>query len=336
MSGGAAVIEAIGAIAAAGAAGARHRRGRARPRTCPSGRSMKPGDIVRASNGTTVEIINTDAEGRLVLSDCLVHAQAQGAERLVDLATLTGAMRRGARLDLRGADGQRRRVGRRGVRRRALVGRARVAAAAARRVRRRDQEPLRGHHERGRDPQGGRDHGRGVPARASPATRRGRTSTSPGWRGTAARPTRPRAATGSASGCSWSSHVAWRRDELRPRRRHAAAAAHGPRVRGPGGQARSRGAGSHEGVPLRARAQDGRARLDGDPVPGGGRRRRRHVAAVRDRGRGAHAHRLLGGDHDVRAHLAGHAAGLPVRLRGAEAAAAAGPDRGAQARARSG
>jgi leucyl aminopeptidase len=43
-----------------------------------------------AANGTTVEIINTDAEGRLVLSDCLVHAQAQGAERLVDIATLTG------------------------------------------------------------------------------------------------------------------------------------------------------------------------------------------------------------------------------------------------------
>jgi leucyl aminopeptidase len=57
----------------------------------PSGRSMKPGDIVRASNGTTVEINNTDAEGRLVLADCLVHAQAQGAERLVDIATLTGA-----------------------------------------------------------------------------------------------------------------------------------------------------------------------------------------------------------------------------------------------------
>jgi leucyl aminopeptidase len=51
---------------------------------------MKPGDIVRASDGTTVEIINTDAEGRLVLSDCLLHAQAQGAERLVDIATLTG------------------------------------------------------------------------------------------------------------------------------------------------------------------------------------------------------------------------------------------------------
>src|SRR3954453_568486 len=58
----------------------------------PSGRSMKPGDILRARNGTTIEVINTDAEGRLVLADCLHHAIEQGAERLVDLATLTGAI----------------------------------------------------------------------------------------------------------------------------------------------------------------------------------------------------------------------------------------------------
>src|SRR4051812_19868456 len=58
----------------------------------PSGHSMKPGDILRARNGTTIEIINTDAEGRLVLADCLHHAVEQGAERLVDLATLTGAI----------------------------------------------------------------------------------------------------------------------------------------------------------------------------------------------------------------------------------------------------
>jgi leucyl aminopeptidase len=90
MSGGAAVIEAVAAIArlalpvrVVGVVGATE--------NLPSGRSMKPGDIVRASNGTTVEIINTDAEGRLVLSDCLVHAREQGAERLVDIATLTGA-----------------------------------------------------------------------------------------------------------------------------------------------------------------------------------------------------------------------------------------------------
>ena len=53
---------------------------------------MKPGDILRARNGTTIEVINTDAEGRLVLADCLAHAVEQGAERLVDLATLTGAI----------------------------------------------------------------------------------------------------------------------------------------------------------------------------------------------------------------------------------------------------
>ena len=58
----------------------------------PSGRSMKPGDILRARNGTTIEVINTDAEGRLVLADCLTHAVEQGAERLVDIATLTGAI----------------------------------------------------------------------------------------------------------------------------------------------------------------------------------------------------------------------------------------------------
>jgi leucyl aminopeptidase len=58
----------------------------------PDGGAMKPGDIVRASNGTTIEIVNTDAEGRLVLADCLAHAVAHGAERIVDLATLTGAI----------------------------------------------------------------------------------------------------------------------------------------------------------------------------------------------------------------------------------------------------
>ena len=58
----------------------------------PSGHAMKPGDIVRAKNGISIEINNTDAEGRLVLADCLAHAIDLGAERLVDLATLTGAM----------------------------------------------------------------------------------------------------------------------------------------------------------------------------------------------------------------------------------------------------
>ncbi len=57
-----------------------------------SGRSIKPGDIVSAADGTTIEVNNTDAEGRLVLADCLLHARELGAERLVDLATLTGGV----------------------------------------------------------------------------------------------------------------------------------------------------------------------------------------------------------------------------------------------------
>ena len=64
---------------------------------------MKPGDILRARNGTTIEVINTDAEGRLVLADCLHHAVEQGAERLVDLATLTGAIVTTLGTDLRRA-----------------------------------------------------------------------------------------------------------------------------------------------------------------------------------------------------------------------------------------
>jgi leucyl aminopeptidase len=91
MSGAAAVLEATGAIARLGlpvrvvtVIGATE--------NLPSGHSVKPGDIVRAKTGTTIEILNTDAEGRLVLADCLAHAIDQGAERLVDLATLTGAI----------------------------------------------------------------------------------------------------------------------------------------------------------------------------------------------------------------------------------------------------
>jgi leucyl aminopeptidase len=53
---------------------------------------MRPGDILHTKAGLTIEVNNTDAEGRLVLADCLTHAVEQGAERLVDLATLTGAI----------------------------------------------------------------------------------------------------------------------------------------------------------------------------------------------------------------------------------------------------
>ncbi len=57
----------------------------------PSGKSYRPGDILTASNGKTIEIVNTDAEGRLVLADALVLAQKMGADRVIDIATLTGA-----------------------------------------------------------------------------------------------------------------------------------------------------------------------------------------------------------------------------------------------------
>jgi leucyl aminopeptidase len=58
----------------------------------PSGHAVKPGDIITISNGKTVEVNNTDAEGRLILADGLSYAAGQGAERIVDLATLTGAI----------------------------------------------------------------------------------------------------------------------------------------------------------------------------------------------------------------------------------------------------
>ncbi len=57
----------------------------------PGGNATKPGDVVTAMNGTTIEILNTDAEGRLVLADGLCWAVELGARRLVDVATLTGA-----------------------------------------------------------------------------------------------------------------------------------------------------------------------------------------------------------------------------------------------------
>jgi leucyl aminopeptidase len=91
MSGGAAVLEAMAAIAELGL-----------PvdllalvpstENMPSGSAIKPGDVITQYNGTTVEVNNTDAEGRLILADALAYAVEQGAERIVDLATLTGAV----------------------------------------------------------------------------------------------------------------------------------------------------------------------------------------------------------------------------------------------------
>jgi len=91
MSGAAAVLEATAAIAELGL-----------PldlitvvpstENMPSGTAVKPGDVITQYNGKTVEVNNTDAEGRLILADALAYAVELGAERIVDLATLTGAV----------------------------------------------------------------------------------------------------------------------------------------------------------------------------------------------------------------------------------------------------
>jgi leucyl aminopeptidase len=57
----------------------------------PDGRALRPGDVIRAASGRTVEIVNTDAEGRLLLADALWYARERGATHLVDIATLTGS-----------------------------------------------------------------------------------------------------------------------------------------------------------------------------------------------------------------------------------------------------
>jgi leucyl aminopeptidase len=59
----------------------------------PGGSALKPGDVIRAMNGKTIEIISTDAEGRLILADALSYAVKNGLSPVVDVATLTGAVR---------------------------------------------------------------------------------------------------------------------------------------------------------------------------------------------------------------------------------------------------
>jgi leucyl aminopeptidase len=58
----------------------------------PDGKATRPSDVVTAMNGKTIEILNTDAEGRLILADAVAYAEKQGATHIVDMATLTGAV----------------------------------------------------------------------------------------------------------------------------------------------------------------------------------------------------------------------------------------------------
>jgi leucyl aminopeptidase len=91
MSGAAAVLETVGAVAELGLA---IDLIAVVPSTenMPSGTAIKPGDIVTQYNGKTVEVNNTDAEGRLILADALAYAAELGADPIVDIATLTGAV----------------------------------------------------------------------------------------------------------------------------------------------------------------------------------------------------------------------------------------------------
>jgi leucyl aminopeptidase len=91
MSGGAAVIEAMGAIAELGLALDIFAVVPA-TENMPSGTAINHGDVITQYNGKTVEVNNTDAEGRLILADALAYAIELGAERVVDIATLTGAV----------------------------------------------------------------------------------------------------------------------------------------------------------------------------------------------------------------------------------------------------
>jgi leucyl aminopeptidase len=91
MAGGAGTLLGITALAALGAP-VRAIGVLAAAENMPGGGAFRPGDILRAANGKTIEIINTDAEGRLVLADALWYARREGATHVLDLATLTGAM----------------------------------------------------------------------------------------------------------------------------------------------------------------------------------------------------------------------------------------------------
>ena len=91
MAGGASVIAAIKAISALGPK-INVTAMVAATENMPGGRAQRPGDVVTVMNGKTIEIDNTDAEGRLVLADAVSYARTKGIGRIVDVATLTGAM----------------------------------------------------------------------------------------------------------------------------------------------------------------------------------------------------------------------------------------------------
>ena len=132
-------------------------------RTCPTATRSGPGDIVTAMSGQTIEVINTDAEGRLVLADALAYTEDRFKPKfMIDLATLTGAIVVALGHHHRRPVRQRRRAGRRAARRRRGDRRARLAHAARPGLRQADRFEVRRHEEH-RRPRCRRDHRRAVP-----------------------------------------------------------------------------------------------------------------------------------------------------------------------------
>ena len=135
----------------------------------PGGSAIKPGDIVRTPSGKTVEVLNTDAEGRLVLADALTIAVADQPDAIVDIATLTGAVRSALGTRVAGIMGNDRALvaaliaaGKQGGERLWELPLVRAYRAGPRESRRRSRQRRRGRARR-RDPR------RALPARSSSA-----------------------------------------------------------------------------------------------------------------------------------------------------------------------
>ena len=149
----------------------------------PSGTAQRPGDIVAAMSGTTIEVLNTDAEGRMVLADCLWYAQERFKPKaLINLATLTGAVMVALGKEHAGLFSNNDRARRLADRRRPRHGREIVAAAARTEIRQDDRLEGRRHQEHRRQDGAARSRPRSSSSASSRKERRGRISTSPARR----------------------------------------------------------------------------------------------------------------------------------------------------------
>ena len=155
-------------------------------RTCRAARAVKPGDVVTSMSGQTIEILNTDAEGRLILCDALTYAERFKPAVVVDVATLTGACVVALGHHHSGLFTADDAVADADARREPGRPRPVLAHAARRGVRRGAEEQLRRHGATSAADRAARSPRR-CSCAASPRSTRGRTSTSPARRGSRAR-----------------------------------------------------------------------------------------------------------------------------------------------------